>query len=383
VRILSSCDGRAMVTAARIWVLTLAMLGVAAVALAQTASSAPATGPELYRAACSSCHGVDGKGAPKAAVAFETRLPNFTDCRFAPREPDQNWLSIIHRGGPARGFNQIMPSFQDALSTDQIRMILGHVRTLCTNASWPRGDLNFPKALVTEKAFPEDEVLITTTAAAEGPGAVTTRVVYERRFGARTQMELGVPFSSQRQTDGSLADPWVNGIGDVAFAIKRVLVHNLARGHVVSASAELVTPTGSEAKGLGAGTAAIEPFITYGQLLPANWFVQAQSGAGIPWKKELAKDAFLRVAVGRSFIPARWGRMWSPMVEVIGSRELVRGEPVLWDVLPEMQVTLSTRQHVRANVGVRFPVNESATRSTQVITYLLWDWYDGPFFSGW
>jgi hypothetical protein len=316
-------------------------------------------------------------------VVFTTRLPDFTDCRFAPREPAQNWLSIVHRGGPARGFDQVMPSFQDALSTDQLRMILGHVRTLCTNTSWPRGDLNFPKALVTEKAFPEDELLLTTTAAAEGPGAVTTRVVYERRFGARTQMELGVPFSTQRQTDADPSAPWVKGVGDVAFAVKRVLVHNLDRGHIVSASAEVVTPTGSEAKGLGSGTAAIEPFLTYGQLLPGNWFVQAQSGAGIPWRKGSAKDAYWRMNVGRSFIPIRWGRMWSPMVEILGGRELVRGKPVLWDVLPEIQVTLSTRQHVRANVGVRMPVNGAATRPTEVLTYLLWDWYDGPFFTGW
>jgi mono/diheme cytochrome c family protein len=368
--------------AARVVVLVCGFLSVVATASGQSALSPPATGADLYRAACSTCHGVDGKGAPQEALVFEPRPPDFTDCRFAPREPDQNWLSIIHRGGPARGFNRIMPSFQDALTTDQIRMILGHVRTLCTDKAWPRGDLNFPKALATEKAFPEDELLITTTAAAEGSGAVTTRVTYERRFGAQTQIELGVPVSTQAPTTGQ-SGPWVKGVGDVAFALKRVLVHNLERGHVVSASAEFVAPTGSEAKGLGGGTAAVEPFLTYGQRLPGRWFVQAQSGAGIPWKKDLPKDVFWRASLGRSFIPGRWGRMWSPMVEVLGGRELVRGEPVLWDVLPEMQVTLSTRQHVRANVGVRFPINDAGARSTQVLTYLLWDWYDGPFFKGW
>jgi len=368
--------------ATRIMVVMCGLLIVTAAASAQPVTTSPATGADLYRAACATCHGMDGKGAPQEALVFEPRPADFSNCRFAPREPDQNWLSIIHRGGPARGFNQIMPSFQDALSSDQIRMVLGHVRTLCTDSAWPRGDLNFPKALVTEKAFPEDELLVTTTAAAEGPGAVTTRATYERRFGPRTQIELGVPVGVQRQVDAA-SGPWALGLGDVAFAVKRVLVHNLGRGHIISASAELVTPTGSEAKGLGGGTAAIEPFLTYGQLLPAKWFVQAQSGAGIPWKKGLPRDVFWRTAVGRSFIPVRWGRMWSPMVEILGGRELVRGERVLWDVLPEMQVTLSTRQHVRANVGVRFPINEGGPRTTEVLTYLLWDWYDGPFLKGW
>jgi hypothetical protein len=35
------------------------------------------------------------------------------------------------------------------------------------------------------------------------------------------------------------------------------------------------------------------------------------------------------------------------------------------------------------NVGVRFPVNERRGRSTQLITYFLWDWFDGGLFDGW
>jgi hypothetical protein len=71
------------------------------------------------------------------------------------------------------------------------------------------------------------------------------------------------------------------------------------------------------------------------------------------------------------------------MVEVLGARELAAGEPVHWDVLPQVQVTLSRRQHVRANVGVRIPLNDTEARSTRVVFYLLWDWFDGPFLGGW
>jgi ribosomal protein S2 len=48
-----------------------------------------------------------------------------------------------------------------------------------------------------------------------------------------------------------------------------------------------------------------------------------------------------------------------------------------------MQVTLNRRQHIMINVGVRIPVNERANRSTQVITYFLWDWFDGGLLDGW
>ena len=71
------------------------------------------------------------------------------------------------------------------------------------------------------------------------------------------------------------------------------------------------------------------------------------------------------------------------MVELLGARELVEGEPAQWDLLPQMQITLSTRQHIRMGVGVRVPLNERGPRPTQVMMYLLWDWFDGPFFGGW
>jgi hypothetical protein len=35
------------------------------------------------------------------------------------------------------------------------------------------------------------------------------------------------------------------------------------------------------------------------------------------------------------------------------------------------------------NAGVRLPVNERAGRSTTVMVYVLWDWFDGGLFDGW
>jgi hypothetical protein len=46
-------------------------------------------------------------------------------------------------------------------------------------------------------------------------------------------------------------------------------------------------------------------------------------------------------------------------------------------------VTLNRRQHIRASVGVRTPVNNRMGRSTQIVFYLLWDWFDGGFTAGW
>ena len=104
-----------------------------------------ATGRDVYQTACVSCHGIEGKGAPRTAVGFDTRLPDFTDCSFATKEPDGDWSATIHNGGPARGFSPIMPAFRDVLDEEQIDNVIGHLRSFCTNRSWPRGELNFPR----------------------------------------------------------------------------------------------------------------------------------------------------------------------------------------------------------------------------------------------
>ena len=61
----------------------------------------------------------------------------------------------------------------------------------------------------------------------------------------------------------------------------------------------------------------------------------------------------------------------------------MNGAKTDWDVLPQMQVTLSPRQHVRADLGVRIPVNNTADRPIQLVFYVLWDWADGKITEGW
>jgi hypothetical protein len=71
------------------------------------------------------------------------------------------------------------------------------------------------------------------------------------------------------------------------------------------------------------------------------------------------------------------------MVEFLADRNLETGAKTNWDVLPEMQVTISKRQHVRFNIGVRTPMTNSAGRTRQVVFYVLWDWADGKLWEGW
>src|SRR5690606_42017278 len=90
-----------------------------------------------------------------------------------------------------------------------------------------------------------------------------------------------------------------------------------------------------------------------------------------------------RAAVGRSFQQGRFGRLWSPMLEILAARPLVSGAKTEWDLLPGVQVTLNRRQHVRLAGGLRVPVTDTDTRRKSGIVYLLWDWYGGGGFEGW
>lgn len=350
----------------------------------QPAHALSESGQSLYLKACAACHGLDGKGAPQTTVAFEDPLPDFTDCRFSTREPDADWMAVVHDGGPARAFGRMMPAFGEALAIEQIERILGHIRTFCGNHDWPRGELNLPRPLVTEKAYPEDEAVLEATASVEGVGSIGSTLVYERRFGPRNQLEIAIPLGFSERVRPPPGREWVGGLGDVAVGVKRAMFHSLRRGSIFSLAGEVILPTGDEDRGLGKGTTVFEPFLAVGQVLPAEGFLQLQAGVELPADTtRAAQEAFWRIVVGRSISQRRWMRTWSPMIELLGARELEAGEPAHWDLVPQVQVTLSTRQHVLASVGVRLPVNDAGPRRTQLLFYVLWDWFDGPLAGGW
>ncbi|MDA1095397.1 MAG: cytochrome c [Acidobacteria bacterium] len=360
--------GPGVVTAAIAW-----YASAASPALLAQATGEPAG---IYEAACAACHGNDGRGASLEAVGFDVPLPDFTDCRFASREPAADWYAVAHEGGPVRAFDRRMPAFSQLLSPSELELAVARAKGFCTDQAWPYGELNLPRALVTEKAYPEDEAVLSTTLAS---GTFVNEFLYERRIGARSQVEVNVPVGAQDAGRG-----WHRGLGDVKVALKHVLSHSTESGHILSVAGEVRLPTGKETEGLGKGVTIFEPFVAYGQVLPGDSFVHIQAGAEFPTNREFAdKELFWRTALGRSFVEGEFGRTWSPIVELLAARELGDHESILWDVVPQMQVTLSRRQHVMVNAGVRLPINARAGRGPEVLTYLLWDWFDGGFFDGW
>jgi cytochrome c553 len=339
-------------------------------------------GEQLYKAACVSCHGSGGQGAEKTLRAFKepNTFPDFTRCDQTTPEVDAEYKDVITNGGPDRGFSQIMPAFGKALTSEEIDDLVAYLRHFCRKKTWPRGELNLPRAVVTEKAFPEDEEVISTAVNASGQPGNATHIIHEQRFGEKNQIEVDVPIQF-----GDQNHVWYGGVGDATLGLKRVMFSNLNTGSILSMQGGFLIPSGNRSRGFGSGTTTFEPFVSFDQLFRTDTFVQTQFGADLPFHTNIAPQSlFFYSAIGQSFGQNHGlGRLWTPMFEFLANRDLLNGAQTDWDILPQLQVTISRRQHIRGDLGFRVPVTDTTGRQKQIAFYLLWDWQDGKLTEGW
>lgn len=375
-------------------VLALPFLG--SPAQAQTAKELGyETGEQIFQATCAGCHAPDGKGQPQHILGFEppATFPDFTDCSGSTRESDQQWSSVIHQGGASRAFSTIMPSFgppeKPALTDDEIKKVIKFLRTFCTeDPKWPSGDFNVARPMYTEKAFPEDELVLWNTVNLNNGIGYNNNLVIEKRFGAITNLEF--------RFRGNFLKPsgkWQGAIGDITVEYKRsVLVNNRTKS-LIGWGSEVLIPTGNSAVG-GTGQWEVEQFLTYTQILPKRSYFLQQVGAEGTFKRhDDPIQAYARSTIGKTFLADKgFGRGFSIASELITTRNLASRQNFTLTVVPQFQVTVSKRQHMRLGVGVNIPVVKGPPNpgiiinpvNTQQLTfYWLWDTFDGGFFEGW
>ncbi len=349
------------------------------------AAQQPTTIPEMWDAWCSRCHAADGSGTVvEPTITVEPM--DFTDCRVATPEPDADWELATAGGGLAVGLSSEMPAFGDALTADQVRGFVAHIRGFCRETGWPIGNTNFPRPIFTEKAFPENELVILPMVTHHRPDVVALDqgepstatltdfnvvAIYERRFGKRAMWEVALPLASH-DTVGLARR---QGVGDVEAAVKYVLhersgaTGGAAPGppRILSAGLEVAFPTGSRVRGLGRGTTMIEPYLAAGALL-GTVYLQAQTKLELPIDAARAERAFVyNVYAGRDSSAAP--NTWTIGVELNGeNRELA--------FTPQVRKGLTRTGALGAALGVRVPLTDRRARGTSVVSYLLWEYLE-------
>jgi mono/diheme cytochrome c family protein len=111
------------VTSSCVFIVSIALWLAPLVAAEETAS--------LFRALCSVCHGVSGKGDGPSAQGLEPKPADFTKCQAMAKDADDVLFKIIKEGGQSVGRSTVMPAWGDALSDQQIRELVTFIRGLC------------------------------------------------------------------------------------------------------------------------------------------------------------------------------------------------------------------------------------------------------------
>lgn len=333
---------------------------------AEGPGSAPSPLPDappnstLFAAHCARCHGRDAS-ARHPPAGLSARPYNFRDCGTASGEPLVEWETAIREGGRAVGRSGDMPSFRGKLTDAEISGLVRYLRGLCTSDGWPNGELNFPRPMVVEKAFPEDEVVI-APAVSHGPGPVRQLrldTTFEKRLGKSAMFEVAVPAGTTWGQGAARA-----GAGDLALAFKRVVTADPGGSHIVSAGLELTVPTASSSSALAHEATLFEPFLAAG-FRRASSYVQAEVSLEVPsrhpWdERELGYGVYLGRDLSDS--PTRW---------TLGAE--VTGENRTISVTPQIRRVLTASGALAAGIGLRVPVNARGEEAVCLLSYLVWD----------
>jgi mono/diheme cytochrome c family protein len=340
-------------------------IGVTAVTVAASHAqdATPKTVPEMWDAWCSRCHGKDGKGkVDQPTVAVEPM--DFTDCRVTTPEGDSDWEAVIAKGGPAVGLSSQMPAFGDFVSPQQVTEFVAFIKKFCGETGWPSGNLNLPRPMFAEKAFPEDEFILVPMVShkKDQPAGVSFAAVYERRIGKRGQIEMVLPLESA-STGGVRS----SGVGDFEFGVKYAL-NPMSSNHLFSAGFDVHTPTGSEDKGLGEGQWVFEPYLSTATVIGSQSYLQTQLKLEFP--KDNAWDD--RVAVYNIYFGHDARLLPSTFtfgVELNGENDEVA-------LTPQIRKGLSRTGALAGAFGVRLPLNHRTDQGVTWVGYLLWEYLE-------
>jgi len=324
-----------------LWLITLLL--AATLAVSGQDQPQPTTIPEMWGAWCARCHAQDGTGKiDEPTVTVEPM--DFTDCKLTTAEPDADWERAIAKGGPGVGLSPQMPAFEDSLTAEQIRGFVSHIRGFCAERGWPNGNTNFPRPIITEKAFPENEFLILPAIShRNGETEMEIKGLYERRLGKRSMFEIGVPVTN-------------DGVDEVEAAVKHALFSNTSSIFAVGLEAAV-----------SRAVTVFEPFISAGTMV-RDWYLQGHVKVELPTDRLKAERAFVYNAyIGRDTNGSP--QTWTLGVELNGENDELA-------LTPQIRKGLTGTGALAASVGATIPLNERETRGVRWVGYLLWEYLE-------
>ncbi len=277
----------------------LCVLVAVLAAEAQDVKESVRRGLAVFQKNCVICHGADAKGSGQLAATLPTRPANLTDCRLTAEDRVEVLQGIIRHGGPYAGRSSVMPAFKNVLSDSDIADVARYVKSLCSDPDWVPGELNPPRALITGKAFPEQELIVGGRFGRNGNKVSEYFGVVEYRLNGLTNIEI----KSRALSINPNIGPTESGLGDTTLSVKRVLAFSRVHRALASIGVELTLPTGDDTRGLGDGEFVWEPF------LRAAWdwhqvVIQVSTNLVLPQKSSnINSQAKFDVAIGRYFFP--------------------------------------------------------------------------------
>jgi hypothetical protein len=293
-------------------------------------------------------------------------------------------FGIIPPGVTYAGELPDMPARDKVLASMEFPGVAAEDEDYRDDPNWVPEALNFPRPLVTGKAYPEQELIIggqyirnfgnLTPGGEDLPQGTNSQHSLnfegslEYRLSGRTEVEVDAPVLVINNDSGYSTA----GLGDMAVAVKYVLFFSVEHLTIVTTGLELGLPTGRSSKGLGSGELTWEPNIRAGW----RWkelTLQGDMWLEVPQQTANTSTVFLYdVALGYTVEPDH-GLELTPMVEVNTEMPLNGddGGRTLSAFLPQMRIEWLAWS---VAAGVQFPFTHLKNDDIQVLFDLTYEY---------